>query len=136
MRWEQGGWSVAATAFTARLTDEIVDVFDPATFVSSTANASGRISPTRAAHVLEDLDGKIDLIVDGKKAGSYSSEYELAPNELVRAPDGTPIALGYHTGHWEVGLLVQAAAREFNIGTTLAAATERPDVERVIPPTW
>jgi xylonate dehydratase len=30
----------------------------------------------------------------------------------VRAPDGTPIALGFHTGHWEVGLLVQAAARE------------------------
>jgi putative YjhG/YagF family dehydratase len=30
----------------------------------------------------------------------------------VRAPDGQPIALGYHTGHWEVGLLVQAAARE------------------------
>jgi putative YjhG/YagF family dehydratase len=30
----------------------------------------------------------------------------------VRAPDGTPIALGYHTGHWELGLLVQAAARE------------------------
>lgn len=30
----------------------------------------------------------------------------------VRAPDGTPIALGYHTGHWEVGLLVQEAARE------------------------
>ena len=27
--------------------------------------------------------------------------------------DGTPIALGYHTGHWEVGLLVEAAAREF-----------------------
>jgi putative YjhG/YagF family dehydratase len=30
----------------------------------------------------------------------------------VRAPDGTPIALGYHTGHWEIGLQVQAAARE------------------------
>ena len=30
----------------------------------------------------------------------------------VRAEDGTPIALGFHTGHWEVGLLVQAAARE------------------------
>ena len=27
------------------------------------------------------------------------------------APDGTPIALGYHTGHWEIGLLVEAAAR-------------------------
>jgi xylonate dehydratase len=31
----------------------------------------------------------------------------------IRAPDGTPIALGYHTGHWEVGLLAQAAAETF-----------------------
>lgn len=31
----------------------------------------------------------------------------------VRAPDGAPVALGYHTGHWEVGLLVEAAARTF-----------------------
>ncbi len=30
----------------------------------------------------------------------------------IRDVDGKPIALGYHTGHWEVGLLVQAAARE------------------------
>lgn len=30
----------------------------------------------------------------------------------VRAPDGKPVALGYHTGHWEIGLLVEAAARE------------------------
>ncbi|MGA2541841.1 MAG: YjhG/YagF family D-xylonate dehydratase [Verrucomicrobiota bacterium] len=30
----------------------------------------------------------------------------------LRAPDGKPVALGYHTGHWEIGLLVQAAAEE------------------------
>jgi len=30
----------------------------------------------------------------------------------VRADDGTPVALGYHTGHWEVGLLVREAAAE------------------------
>jgi putative YjhG/YagF family dehydratase len=36
----------------------------------------------------------------------------LSTSGGVRADDGTPIALGYHTGHWEVGLLVQAAARE------------------------
>ena len=30
----------------------------------------------------------------------------------LRAADGTPIALGYHTGHWEVGLLVEEAALE------------------------
>lgn len=28
----------------------------------------------------------------------------------IRAEDGSPIALGYHSGHWEVGLLMQAAA--------------------------
>lgn len=32
----------------------------------------------------------------------------------VRNPDGTPVALGYHTGHWEVGLLVQAAAERIS----------------------
>ncbi len=31
----------------------------------------------------------------------------------VREPDGTPLALGYHTGHWEVILQVRAAAEEF-----------------------
>ncbi|GMV80389.1 MAG: hypothetical protein AMXMBFR7_15730 [Planctomycetota bacterium] len=31
----------------------------------------------------------------------------------LRGEDGTPIALGYHTGHWEVGLLARAAADEF-----------------------
>lgn len=31
----------------------------------------------------------------------------------LRADDGTPIALGFHSGHWEVGLLVKAAAEEF-----------------------
>lgn len=30
----------------------------------------------------------------------------------LRADDGKPIALGLHTGHWEVGLLVGEAARE------------------------
>ncbi len=31
----------------------------------------------------------------------------------IRRPDGSPLALGYHTGHWEVGLLMEAAAEEF-----------------------
>ncbi len=36
----------------------------------------------------------------------------LSTHGGIRAPDGTPIALGYHTGHWEVGLLMEEAARE------------------------
>ncbi|MEP7352942.1 MAG: YjhG/YagF family D-xylonate dehydratase [Acidobacteriota bacterium] len=38
----------------------------------------------------------------------------LSTHGGVRAADGTPIALGYHTGHWEVGLLVEEASREFH----------------------
>ncbi|HEY1763890.1 MAG TPA: YjhG/YagF family D-xylonate dehydratase [Opitutaceae bacterium] len=38
----------------------------------------------------------------------------------IRAPDGKPIALGFHTGHWEVGLLMEEAAR------TLSAAGAIP----------
>ncbi len=36
----------------------------------------------------------------------------LSTHGGLRAPDGAPIALGYHTGHYEVNLLVEAAARE------------------------
>lgn len=37
----------------------------------------------------------------------------LSTHGGLRADDGSPIALGYHSGHWEVGLLVKAAADEF-----------------------
>lgn len=36
----------------------------------------------------------------------------LSTSGGLREPDGTPVALGYHTGHWEVGLLMRAAAEE------------------------
>jgi xylonate dehydratase len=36
----------------------------------------------------------------------------LSTHGGVRRPDGSAVALGYHTGHWEVGLLVEAAAEE------------------------
>ena len=36
----------------------------------------------------------------------------LSTSGGIRNPDGTPTALGYHTGHWEVGLLMKAAADE------------------------
>src|SRR5438128_7595310 len=36
----------------------------------------------------------------------------LSTSGGLRADDGTPIALGYHSGHWEVGLLMKAAAEE------------------------
>jgi xylonate dehydratase len=45
----------------------------------------------------------------------------------VRAEDGTPVALGYHTGHWEVGLLVREAAEELDRMGTLPFAAHVSD---------
>ena len=66
---------------------------------------------------------------------SHNTAMGWAPTELrreeflilstqggIRAPDGTPIALGYHTGHWEVGLLMQAVAHELKALRTIPFA--------------
>ncbi len=52
----------------------------------------------------------------------------LSTHGGLRAEDGSPIALGYHSGHWEVGLLVKAAAEEFKAqkGIPFAGAVTDP----------
>ena len=51
----------------------------------------------------------------------------LSTHGGIRAADGTPIALGYHTGHWEVGLLMEAAAREFKVSGAIPFAAACTD---------
>src|SRR6478672_4122696 len=51
----------------------------------------------------------------------------LSTHGGIRAADGTPIALGYHTGHWEVGLLMEAAAAEFSRAGTIPFAASCTD---------
>lgn len=58
------------------------------------ANASGRPSPTRAEHVVEDLDGRIDAVVDGGESdvGVESTVITLVtdPPTLLRPGGITP----------------------------------------------
>ncbi|MBQ8763379.1 MAG: threonylcarbamoyl-AMP synthase [Clostridia bacterium] len=58
------------------------------------ANASGKPSPTRAAHVIEDLDGKIDAVIDGGESdvGVESTVVTLVtePPTLLRPGGITP----------------------------------------------
>ena len=62
-----------------------------------------------------------DLFGLTQNAGMGWKPAELARTEYLilstsgglRADDGSPIALGYHTGHWEVHLLMREAARQF-----------------------
>jgi vitamin B12 transporter len=60
LRWQNGATSLGVTGFASRLRDEIVEQFDPATFLSSTRNVAGA-SPRRgveleARHRLGALD--------------------------------------------------------------------------------
>jgi xylonate dehydratase len=51
----------------------------------------------------------------------------LSTHGGIRAGDGTPIALGYHTGHWEVGLLMEAAAHELKASGAIPFAASCTD---------
>lgn len=47
-------------------------------------------------------------------AGAMADAFLLLSHQGgIRGADGKPVALGYHVGHYELGLLLEAAAREF-----------------------
>lgn len=54
------------------------------------ANLSGRPSPTTAAHVIEDLDGRIDMIIDGGpcRVGVESTVLSLVGEPTILRPGG------------------------------------------------
>jgi putative YjhG/YagF family dehydratase len=99
--------------------DEIVGVAAPGATEVKTAGAgpAGRL-PLTAEMLIERPSG--DIFGWTQNAGMGWDPRELGrPQYLmlstqggIRAADGRPIALGYHTGHWEIGLLLQAAAEE------------------------
>lgn len=94
---------------------------NPATWTDVATSAAGPAGslPLTPDMLLERPSG--DLFGLTQNAGmGWSPDKLLGPQYLllstqggIRAADGTPIALGYHTGHWEVGLLMAEAAREF-----------------------
>jgi len=99
-------------ALLAALAPEIYDV-------RTTAPGPAGALPLTEAMLRERPSG--DLFGLTQNAGMGWNPAELGRRQFLilstqgglRAPDGRPIALGYHTGHWEIGLLVEAAAREF-----------------------
>ncbi|HEY7434062.1 MAG TPA: YjhG/YagF family D-xylonate dehydratase [Methylomirabilota bacterium] len=98
--------------------DEIVRS-DPSVWEIQTAGTGpqGQL-PLTAEMLLERPSG--DIFGLTQNAGMGWDPRELGRPQFlmlstqggIRASDGTPIALGYHTGHWEIGLLMQAAAQE------------------------
>jgi L-threonylcarbamoyladenylate synthase len=59
------------------------------------ANRSGAVSPTTAAHVMADLSGRIDAVLDSGPAsvGLESTVLDLSgPHPFLLRPGGTPVA--------------------------------------------
>ena len=80
------------------------------------ANASGKPSPTKASHVIEDLDGKIDAVVDGGECsvGVESTVVTLAtePPTLLRPGGITPEQLEEVLGAIQISSAVFEKLRE------------------------
>ncbi|MCI0683498.1 MAG: YjhG/YagF family D-xylonate dehydratase [Gemmataceae bacterium] len=103
----------------------LLETADPALYTIQTRGAG----PAGALPLTPDLLRQApsgDIFGLTQNAGMGWNPAELNRREFlilstqggIRAADGTPIALGYHTGHWEVGLLMQAAAQELKaLGT-------------------
>ncbi len=80
------------------------------------ANASGKPSPTKAEHVVEDLDGKIDAIIDGGESdvGVESTVVTLVtdPPTLLRPGGITPEQLEAVLGRVQISSAVFEKLRE------------------------
>ena len=110
---------MAVTGKTIIGLETLLPETDPALWEITTAGAGpqGQL-PLTAEMLLERPSGDIFGLTQNAGMGWNPPELGrpqfliLSTQGGIRAPDGTPIALGYHTGHWEVGLLMQAAAEE------------------------
>ncbi len=97
----------------------LFDSGDPSLYeIRTTAPGPQGTLPITAEMLLQRPSG--DLFGWSQNAGMGWDPQALGGREVlilsthggIRAADGTPVALGYHTGHWEVGLLMDAAAKE------------------------
>jgi xylonate dehydratase len=76
----------------------------------------GRL-PITAEMLLEEPSGNLFGMTQDAGMGWNPAEVGRAQFLIVstqgglRAEDGSPVALGFHTGHWEIGLLVREAAQ-------------------------
>jgi L-threonylcarbamoyladenylate synthase len=132
---------------------EILRLFD-GPVVAPSANLSGHVSPTTAAHVQSDLSGRIDLIVDGGAVavgvestivGCFEAPMLLRPGGLPRAEiervlgrqlkqppldadsdSGQPLAPGMLASHYAPRTKVRLGAMRIEAGEALLAFGSHP----------
>jgi putative YjhG/YagF family dehydratase len=102
--------------------------------VATHARGPAGLLPLSAEMLLAEPSGNLFGLTQNAGMG-WDPQRLLDPEFLIlsthgglRAENGEPIALGFHTGHWEVGLLVAEAARELKTlhATPFAGACTDP----------
>jgi putative YjhG/YagF family dehydratase len=99
--------------------DKIIDSHDPEIFdLETSSNGPKGSLPLTEEMLLHAPSG--DIFAMSQNAGMGWNPAELNQKQFLivstqgglRAEDGSPVALGFHTGHWEIGSLVKATAVE------------------------
>ena len=83
-----GGLSTVAVRFPSHRTAQALIAAAGGFVAAPSANTSGRPSPTLAKYVLEDMDGRIDMVIDGGEVGigleSTIVDLTVEPAEILR----------------------------------------------------
>jgi xylonate dehydratase len=108
----------AASKFP-RQTSEILDSPDPTVYeVTTKADGPSGSLPLTEEMLTDWPSGDLFGLTQNAGMGWTPNEVARDPYLILstqgglRGPDGQAIALGYHTGHWEIGILVKEAAEE------------------------
>jgi putative YjhG/YagF family dehydratase len=121
-------------SLTARVPDlaEVLGGSDPGAVRSRAAGPQGAL-PLDAETLRNSPSGDVFGLTQNAGMGWDPREATRTPFLILstqgglRAEDGRPVALGYHTGHWEVGLLVRAAAETIREASGLPFAASCTD---------
>jgi putative YjhG/YagF family dehydratase len=99
--------------------DDLLDSGDPSLYDVATHGPGPQGSLPLTPQMLRDcpsgdLFGMTQNAGMGWPPGQMTGRHYVILSTMggLRGADGTPVALGYHTGHWELGLAVAAAAEE------------------------
>ena len=119
LRFARGPFRAGITAYRQRLRNEIVDVFDTATFLSTTANAS-RTSRRRGIELEADYGVS--------RALRLSATYALLDASEPRGPAGTQIKEQRRPRH-SGSIALDGASGRFTYGTAIAYTGARIDTD-------
>lgn len=117
--WSRDGMALKATWFQSRLNDEIVDVWDPETYLSSTANATGK-SKRRGVELSGETRLGDAITVDASYTWLKASEQRV---------DGGALAKEWRRPRHSAALRITGQWDRLTLGASAAWVGKRRDMD-------